>query len=352
MRTKLFLLAAAAATACAPVVPKNQVTAYGLAVGMNQSVARLAAQNRAIANLQKLLTLDAVSFVYRVRGADSTVELKGMTEKASYELIEFVPLAKGWASKATGLRPQPVVDAMNGMTFTTVTGEAHRGDIAQAMMLAEARAARALLTPLAEKCAAEGCSLSGTLTFKELKPEFFDDGIRLTVTASAKVAAEGPLAAADRVAVHSAAATEYGQEKEWDKAMTALNQALADGPNDAKLFALRGSLLVSRGPVVGAPPPVTPVSGQPGAPADDPLKTATLTQLREVVAAFTRAAELDPVNAAYKGELKKAAEQLAALDPPDAPPEVETPPAAPPPVDKAPAPAPDKKKGGKSAKSK
>ena len=112
MRREILLLAVI--TACAPTVPKNRVLAWGMAGGPSYFLARAAAQNRAIANLQKLLAVDAVTFIYRARSDDTSVELASANEKASYESTEFVPLDKGWASKAAGIRPQPVADAMDG----------------------------------------------------------------------------------------------------------------------------------------------------------------------------------------------------------------------------------------------
>jgi len=341
MRFGISSLVIVTVAACATTLPKNQIAAYGLAGGTNHALARTTAQNRAVANLQRMMALDAVSFSYRVAGTDSAVELKSVTEKGSFESTEFIPLAKGWASKATGLRPQAVADAMAGMTFVAATGEAHRDDPGLAMLVAEARAIRALLAPLAADCAAAGCKLTGTISIRDATPEFLEDGVRLTINAAAKVTTKEPATPPDRAAAHTAIASEYGQESQWEKALAALDQALVDGQSDAKLFAMRGTMLTNRGPErpTTVAPPATPPAA--GAEADDPSKPAKIANLKEIVAAFSRAAELDGENRGYKDQLAKATAALAVLEPPAPAPAVTPPGTTKPPV-KA-----EKKKSGK-----
>jgi tetratricopeptide (TPR) repeat protein len=327
MKSRHGLFLVVAAYACAG--SDRHVVAWGLASGMNYSLARTTAENRGIANLQKMMTLDAVKFAYLACEEDSAVELVNAGGKASFDRAEYLPLANGWASKVTGMRPQAVVEAMQDLTFASATGEAHREDLGTALMVAESRAVRALLAPLAQDCSAPGCRLTGTLTFRNWTPEFLDDGIRLRITASIKTGAKQTLTAADRMTLHKNAVAEYGQERQWDRAFASLDKAVAAEPNEASLYALRGMVLLQRGPVssgnavVGMQPKTTPgiatSGGQPvgGTPtAEDPLRPARIANLKEAIAAFTKAANLDAENWGYKQQLNNAKLQLAALEDP------------------------------------
>ncbi|MBI5508801.1 MAG: hypothetical protein HY903_08620 [Deltaproteobacteria bacterium] len=341
MNAKNYAFALCFVVACAPTVPKNQVIAYGLAGGKNHSVARTAAQNRAIASLQWMMAVDAVSFTYRVAGQDSALETTSVAAAGKFESTEFVPLANGWASKAVATRSQAVADAMAAMTFAMGSGEARREDPGVAMLVAQTRAVRAVLAPLAADCAEAGCKLTGTLTIKEIRPEFFDDGIKLTLVASAKVVRQDAAVAEDRAAAHVASAVELAQEKRWAQALESLDRAISETPDAGALYAQRGTLLSLRGP---APrPAAAPAAATaPAGPAEDQEKPAKIANLKEIVAAFTRAAELDTGNEKYKRDLADAQAKLALLEPP--PPPVAAP------ETKTPAAPPKKKAGKKHAK--
>jgi hypothetical protein len=285
------LLASTLTAACGGLA--KEVSGVGVATGAKKDVEliKAAAQKSALESLSAQLSADAVTFAYQAvpGSAVLSTKLEGATATATPEFTE----KDGWTvATAKSVRSDAALQAMKGLKFVEVSGEANRkgADLARLLGTAESRALRAAVA-LAEPEQAKDGRIAGSFTIGARTITWTDAGVRVDLKVAVSVKEKGALPPEQKAGVLKKAVLEAELLDDTARALELRKQVveLAPGDGSAQEAYARALLL----------------AGNNALAADAFAKAATLLPSRADELTTFQIEALRPVDAAKADALLK-----------------------------------------------
>jgi hypothetical protein len=247
----LLVVACASAPPPPPAGPvRERVTVVGTTDVRSASLARSAAQSRALSLLAWVRDGRPVPFVFQRAGASSRVELGGKAESLTGAETRYGLLPDGTTVATVEAWREPGESAaLAGLTTRTETVRVEADKAADAHRVALHRAWRRLI----EAAAGDGDGrVEGSLRVVRIDTKIEDRRVELTVTGLASVDARGPLDATTADGLEDEAAREHLVAHEWDAALELARAGLARRPGSDALLVARIRALEGKGDLSGA----------------------------------------------------------------------------------------------------
>ncbi len=304
-KPKLRSAAALAATLAATLLPAvalstlaagcgglaKEVSGVGVAMGANKDLVNAAAQKSADESLSSQLSADAITFAYlAVPGsAVLSTKLEGAPATAAAAFSE----KGGWTvATAKAARADAALQAMKGLKYLEVSGEANRkgADLARLLATAESRALRAAVALAVPELANDG-RVVGSFTVGAQTVTWTDAGVKVDLKVAVQVKEEGALPAEQKAGVLKFAVFEAELLGETPRALELRKQLVDLSPGDGGAQEAYGRALL--------------LAGQNAPAADAFAKAAALIPSRADELTTFQIEALRPVDAARADALLK-----------------------------------------------
>ncbi len=323
LRPLMSLLVMATATcvaACGSSVLR--VSTRGFATGMkNHSLARTAAENRALDQLSQLLEPAAVKLEVTATSYGTLVTSSAVNKPNKMWQGEYQPLEDGWMAIASAERQPEAADAMLALPAAEIMGEAKATSLGAAALLAHARALRGLARKTLGDAAVG--HFAGTATLVDLQYEFAEeerqgpDGVLLSPWQKVVVRLKGladltqtaPVTPEDEVGVLRRVSIEHSHAAQWPEVEADTELLATRTPDSIPFLLLRVGALRLQGKDDAAKEALEGAVKAAGDDADTKLANG-IEEVRKAVNAETA----NVIAAAVEERAKAMAEAAATVE--------------------------------------
>ena len=284
-------LAASLTAGCSGLA--KEVSGVGVATGAKKDLELIkgAAQKSALESLSSQLSADAITFAYLAVPGSAVLSTK--VEGAPASVTSEFSEKDGWTiATAKATRADAALQAMKGLKYVEVSGEANRkgADLARLLATAESRALRNAVA-LAEPEQSKDGRIVGTFTIGARTLTWTDAGVKIELKVAVSVKEKGALPAEQKAGVLKKAVLEAELLDETARALELRKQVVDLAPNDGNAQEAYARALL--------------LAGQNAPAADAFAKAAALTPSRSDELINDQIDALRPVDAAKADALKK-----------------------------------------------
>ncbi len=212
----------------------KEVSGVGVAMGANKDLVNAAAQKSADESLSSQLSADAITFAYLAVPGSAVLSTKLEGAPAAAAAAAAFSEKDGWTvATAKAARAEAALQAMKGLKYLEVSGEANRkgADLARLLATAESRALRAAVA-LAEPEQSKDGRIVGSFTVGAQTVTWTDAGVKVDLKVAVQVKEKGALPAEQKAGVLKFSVLEAELLGETPRALELRKQLVDLSPGD------------------------------------------------------------------------------------------------------------------------